>query len=141
MRGILEHIIAAENEDIPRFLEFFERMFKEGKLEKTSKFTKTKNAVRQLADEKADAIKEKEKMKKAKANRKAAEGGGSMADLQAMIMAKRENAFGGFMNYMQDKYCGDDQESDLENLPPNKKKPNKKRQNPPETDEQIEPPH
>ena len=40
-----------------------------------------------------------------------------MGDLESMILAKRENAFGGFLNYMENKY-GED-------------KPNKKRKNPP----------
>lgn len=139
VKGLLEHIIASENDDIPRFLEFYEKMFKEGKLEKTAKFTKTRGSVKRLADEKVDAKKEKEKMKKAKANREAAEGGGGgMADLQAMILAKRGNAFGNFVNYMENKYGGDDDEEDL--LPAKGKK-NKKRQNPPASDKNDEVPN
>ena len=30
-------------------------------------------------------------------------------DLEKMILAKRDNAFGGFLNYMEDKYCGGDE--------------------------------
>ena len=37
-------------------------------------------------------------------------GGGSMADLEKMILAKRGNAFNGFLNYMTDKYGGDEEE-------------------------------
>lgn len=33
-----------------------------------------------------------------------------MEDLEKMILAKRENAFGGFLSYMEDKY-GDKQSS------------------------------
>ena len=40
-----------------------------------------------------------------------------MEDLEKMILAKRENAFGGFLNYMENKY-GDK---------PDKGKPGKKR--------------
>jgi hypothetical protein len=29
-----------------------------------------------------------------------------MDDLAKMILAKRENAFGGFLNYMENKYAG-----------------------------------
>lgn len=43
-----------------------------------------------------------------------------MADLENMILAKRDNAFGGFLNYMEDKYA---------------EKPNKKRQLPKENNE------
>ena len=63
-----------------------------------------------------------------------------MADLQKMILAKRENAAGGFMNYMMDKYCKDDEGSDMENEQPNKKKGNKKRAYPGDAnDQKIEP--
>lgn len=36
---------------------------------------------------------------------------GSVDDLEKMILAKRENAFGGFLNYMENKY-GDAQPKD-----------------------------
>lgn len=29
----------------------------------------------------------------------------SFGDLEKMILAKRDNAFGGFLNYMEDKYA------------------------------------
>ena len=63
MTGILEHIIASTNESIPRFLEFYEEQFKKGELERTKLFDKTKNKIKLLADEKAEAKKEKQKMK------------------------------------------------------------------------------
>ena len=55
MRGLLEHIIASRNQDIPRFIEFFEKQIKEGKLKSTKKFEMTKNKVKHLADEEKDA--------------------------------------------------------------------------------------
>jgi hypothetical protein len=39
-----------------------------------------------------------------------------MADLEKMILAKRQNGFGGFLNYMTEKYGGD------EEVVPNKKR-------------------
>jgi DnaJ homolog subfamily C member 9 len=33
--GLIEHIIASENQDIPRFITFYEQMFKEKKLKRT----------------------------------------------------------------------------------------------------------
>lgn len=47
-----------------------------------------------------------------------------MADLEKMILAKRENAFGGFLNYMESKYgnMGEDEELVDENLPAKRKK-------------------
>lgn len=35
-----------------------------------------------------------------------------MADLEKMILAKRENAFSGFLNYMTDKYAKADEEEE-----------------------------
>jgi len=110
MRGLLENIIASENSDVPRFIEFYETQIKDKKLESTKKFKETKDKMRLLPDEKVEAKAEKNKIKQAKANKAAAQGG-SMADLQNMILAKRENAFGGFMNYMTEKYGKDDEES------------------------------
>ena len=52
-------------------------------------------------------------MDRAKQNRKNAEKGpqaGSMDELRQMILAKKNQAFGGFLNYMEDKY-GDDKSS------------------------------
>lgn len=87
---------------------------------------KTKEKVQLLVDEKEEADVEVEKIKTAKANKKkAAQGGGSMADLEKMILAKRENGFGGFMNYMTDKY-GDADGGEVIEMGPKKKK-NKKR--------------
>jgi len=109
MKGLLEHIIASENCDIPRFIEFFNNCFKDGSLKKNAKFDQTKEKIRLLPDEKVEAKAEKQKIKEAKANRAAAEqakSGGSIADLEQMILAKRDNAFGGFLNYMENKYGG-----------------------------------
>jgi hypothetical protein len=57
-----------------------------------------------------------------------------MDDLAKMILAKRDNAFGGLVNYMEQKYGGA-QEDDIidwdENDQPNKKKTNKKRKSEP----------
>lgn len=46
MKGLLEHIIASRNEDIPRFIKFFEKCFEDGSLQKTAKFTQTKGKVK-----------------------------------------------------------------------------------------------
>jgi len=32
----------------------------------------------------------------------------SFGDLEKMILAKRNNAFGGFLNYMEDKYANEE---------------------------------
>jgi hypothetical protein len=45
-----------------------------------------------------------------------------MEELQKMILSKRENAFGGFLNYVQEKY-GDETQSEKTNS----KNPSKKR--------------
>jgi len=36
-----------------------------------------------------------------------------MVDLEAMILAKRNNAAGGFLSYMEQKYCKEGAEEDL----------------------------
>ena len=50
-----------------------------------------------------------------------------MADLEKMILAKRENGFGGFMNYMTDKYGDGDNDEVIEMGPNKKNSKNKKR--------------
>ena len=118
VRGLLENIIASRNKDIPRFIEFFEKQIKEGTLKTTKKFETSKNKVKHLADEEKDAEVELEKVDLAKKNKAGKQPkAGGMGDLESMILAKRENAFGGFLNYMEGKYGAD--------------KPNKKRKNPP----------
>ena len=37
-----------------------------------------------------------------------------MADLEKMILAKRSNVQSGFLNYMEAKYCKDDQKNEQE---------------------------
>ena len=45
-----------------------------------------------------------------------------MADLEKMILARKGNAFGGFMNYMEKKYGGDEQDMPDEEAFTKKKK-------------------
>lgn len=107
---ILEEIICSTNDDVPRFLTFLDKAIAEGKLTTTKKFTKSRGTVKLLPDERVEAKQEKNRIKaeKAKANEKKA--GGSMADLEKMILSRRENNFNGFLNYMTDKYGNDDNE-------------------------------
>ena len=53
-----------------------------------------------LEDEAAEAKAEKKKLKKKKTGKE-----NSMQDLEAMILAKRDNAATGFLSYMESKYC------------------------------------
>jgi DnaJ family protein C protein 9 len=103
--GVLECIMCSNNEDGPRFIEFFEEKIKLGLIERTKLFDSTKGKIKTLADEKAEAKQEKKKLKE----KKAAKSGGDMAGLEAMILAKK-NAGGGFMAYMENKYGGDEPE-------------------------------
>jgi hypothetical protein len=48
MIDLLEFIPLSTNEDIPRFIEFFETKIKEKVIEKFKKFDKTKGKVRKL---------------------------------------------------------------------------------------------
>lgn len=58
-----------------------------------------------MPDEKSEAKKEKEKIKIAKQNKAGGAPAGNMEDLEKMILAKKENAFGNFLNYMENKYA------------------------------------
>mmetsp|Transcript_1322 Transcript_1322/g.1704 ORF Transcript_1322/g.1704 Transcript_1322/m.1704 type:complete len:182 (+) Transcript_1322:349-894(+) len=121
VKGLLENIIASRNEDKDRLISKIEELIKKGELEKFKKFDQTKKKVKLLQEEADEAAKEEDKMKKAKANRKRTEGGPeSFGDLEKMILAKRDNAFGGFMNYMENKYGGDE-EGEEEEAPPKKR--------------------
>ena len=64
--GLLETIMCSENEDLPRFVKFFEENIKIGVLEDTKAFQITKEKVAMLKDEKAEAKAEKAKLKKKK---------------------------------------------------------------------------
>lgn len=82
---ILEFIICSMNEDVPRFVEFYEAKIKSGALKKTPNFEKSKKKIQLLPDERAEAKVEKQKLKQKK--EKAASG--SIGDLEKMILAKR----------------------------------------------------
>lgn len=111
---ILEEIICSENGDIERFVAFFDGQIKEGILKKTKRFEQSRGAVKLLPDEKAEAKKEKKKLQEESEKKVAAKkgGAGSMADLEKMILAKKENNFNGFLSYMEAKYGGDEGQDD-----------------------------
>ena len=54
------------------------------------------------------------KKEKDEMNKKYGQKGGSMADLEKMILARRENAFKGFVGYMENKYANMKDEDDDE---------------------------
>lgn len=101
---ILECIMCSENDDLPRFIEFYESQIAKGELEAYPAFSKSKNEVVMMEDEAELAKAEKKKLKKKKAGKENA-GNSSMASLEAMILAKRNNAATGFLSYMEKKYC------------------------------------
>jgi hypothetical protein len=100
--SILECIVCSENSDIERFVKFFEEEIKAKNLPHYKAFDKTKKHIKLLPEEKDEAKKEKKNLKGKKESAK-----NSMADLEKMILAKREKGFGGFLNYMEAKYGGD----------------------------------
>ena len=122
---ILEFIICSTNEDLPRFLEFYETKIKEGILEKTANYEKSKKKIELLPDEKAEAKAEKQKLKAKK--EKAASG--NMADLEKMILAKRQNGFTSFLDNLEKKYCNEDNQLEededgwVDDNKPKKRKP------------------
>ena len=54
MRALIENIPLSSNDDIPRFIGYFETMVAEGELPEFKAFAKTKNKVRLLKDEKEE---------------------------------------------------------------------------------------
>ena len=120
VKHILQSIICSANEDVPRFLAFFDEQLAAGHLKRTKRYDATKAKVELLPDEAAEAKQEKKRLKAEKEKKQG--GGGSMADLEKMILAKRNNAFGGLLNYMTEKYGGDEEE---EPQVGKKKRPNK----------------
>ena len=97
--------MCSTNDDVPRFLEFFERQITLGLLQSNPKFIKSKGNIAMLADERAEAKAEKEKIKKRKGP------SNDTADLEKMILAKRQGAFQGFLNNLEQKYCQADAEA------------------------------
>lgn len=116
MTNILQYIISSTNDEIPRYIKFYEAKIEEGLLEPSKVFDKTKDKVERLPDEVAEAKKEKQKRKQKMQNKE-----NSVADLEKMILAKRNNAGGGFLNYLEKKY-GADEEPDLGKPAPKKRK-------------------
>eukprot|EP00347_Sterkiella_histriomuscorum_P018403 403345638 len=112
---ILEHIVCCVNEDVDRFVKFFEDQIELGELDDEKAFHKSKKHIKLLPDEKEEAKKEKSKLQKKKEKAAKDAGVGNMHDLEKMILAKRQSGFNGFLNYMTDKYANaNDEDDDME---------------------------
>lgn len=66
---ILECIMCSENEDLPRYIQFYEKAIAKGELTETALFNASKGNVVVLDDEAAEAKAEKKKLKKKKAGK------------------------------------------------------------------------
>lgn len=62
LTNILEWVPLSTNEDISRYLEFYENSIKSKNLKKTKLYTKTKNNIKLINDENEEAEEEKVKM-------------------------------------------------------------------------------
>ena len=60
---ILENIPLSENKDIERFINFYEKIIKEGVIERNELYEKSKNNIKLLKDESKEADEELEKLK------------------------------------------------------------------------------
>jgi hypothetical protein len=107
MRKVLEFIMCSRNEDLPRFLAFFDKKIKDGELPTYPAYKKTRGKVEMMPDEKAEAKAEKNKIK---AKKEKEPKGGSMEDLEKMILAKRSNQYSNFMSHLESKYCNEEEE-------------------------------
>ena len=76
--------MCSKNEDLPRFITFYELKIKEKVIKHYKVFDTSKKQVELMADEKVEAKAELNKLK----TQKQKESGG-MADLEKMILAKR----------------------------------------------------
>lgn len=64
--NILQWVIGSRNEDVKRFVEFYENCIKLGVLDKTDNFDQSKDKVELLPDEKKEAKVAKANLKKKK---------------------------------------------------------------------------
>jgi len=60
---ILQHIICSINDDVPRFLAFFDEQIRKGSIKSTKKFETSRGKIEMLPDERAEAKREKGRMK------------------------------------------------------------------------------
>ena len=97
MTKLLEFIMCSRNEDLPRFINFFDQKIKDKLLKPTKLYEQTKSKVIMLPDEKAEAKEIKKQMKAKKES--------SMHDLEKMILAKRNTSF---LEQLEKKYCNED---------------------------------
>ena len=84
MTQLLEHIPCSQNDDVERFITFYEEKIADGTLESKPAFDETKTEVRLLKvdpEEAKEAAEELENRKKVP---------NSMADLEAMILKKKD---------------------------------------------------
>jgi len=91
---ILENIPLSENKDIQRFIDFYEQIIKEGIIERTELYEKSKNNIKLLKDESKEADEEFEKLK------------------QQIALNKEKRKNNNFLDNLVDKYVKNkDQES------------------------------
>ena len=64
IKKILEFIMCSRNEDVPRYIAFYESKIKDKVIENFPAFKKSKIAVELIADERVEAKAEKNKLKK-----------------------------------------------------------------------------
>lgn len=79
IKGLLECIPLSTNEDIDRYLEIYEELFKEKLLIKNKKFLNTKKKIRKIQEDNPEEVKEEAK---------------KLNDLVSMIQAKKRNRAG-----------------------------------------------
>lgn len=80
--------MCSENEDLPRYIAFYEQAILSEDIERTALFTVSKGRVVTLEDETSEAKAEKKKIKKKKQAGKENKKNNDMGDLEAMILAR-----------------------------------------------------
>ena len=87
---ILENIPLSENKDIQRFKDFYEQIIKEGIIERTELYEKSKNNIKLLKDESKEADEEFEKLK------------------QQIVLNKEKRKNDNFLDNLLNKYVKND---------------------------------
>ncbi|KRX03886.1 DnaJ domain [Pseudocohnilembus persalinus] len=83
---ILENIILSENEDVDRFVKFYEEQIKQKNIKKFVKFDITKKKIRLLQDE-SEEVKE------------------ALKDLQSQILVRNQDRLDSLLAALEDKYA------------------------------------
>lgn len=121
MTEILGWIPLSHNSDVERFIQTYDKLIKEKRIKALKRYKETKNNVNLIQEdleEAKEAHKLHEEHKKSNKREKKSQAKGedtSFQELQNRILAKKEKSANSFINSLQSKYCG--AEEDMYDMP------------------------